>query len=118
MLLECKFEIGVLYIDKIEKSHCQLYWSSIIANYIGKTKRFLNIRIKEHQRSGSAIFGHIENCQNCSDTQKFTENFSVLEKANADFDLKILEALHIVDKRPNLNTQLVNNGSFFVLNVF
>ena len=43
---------------------------------------------------------------------------SFIDKGNSDFDLKILEALEITENRPSLNKQLVNNGAFYVLNIF
>ena len=86
--------------------------------YIGKTKRYLRKRITEHQKSGSAIHTHLDICNSCKNNKDFVNCFSVLDKGGSDFELQILEALHIMDKKPNLNTQLVNNGSSFALNIF
>lgn len=85
--------------------------------YIGKTKRYLHKRVTEHQKIGSAIFSHIQDCHKCQNSKIF-DSFSVLNKANSDFDLQILEALYIIDRKPNLNKQLAGDGSSFVLNLF
>ena len=79
--------------------------------YIGKTKRHLCTRIREHlSSSSSAIFSHRLSC-NCSCS---AENFSIISSACNDFDLCIKEALHIKDKNPSLNCNLQNNGSIFL----
>ena len=50
------------------------------------------------------------------------DDFSALECAqifeSVDWYIKILEALNITQSRPNLNTQLANNGSSFMLSIF
>ena len=86
-------------------------------SYIGKTKRYLHKRVTEHTHSGSAVHSHITQCSVCQPHDIF-DQFSVLDSANTDFDLQILEALHIIDKRPILNKQLTGNGSSFILNIF
>ena len=85
--------------------------------YIGKTKRYLVKRIMEHKSQGSAIFAHLQKCKKCADSDLF-KCFKVLDKANSDFDLQILEAINIKEKSPTLNKQLVKEGSFFLLNIF
>ena len=85
-------------------------------SYIGKTKRHLAIRTKEHLRRSSAIFDHTSKChmgQHCS-----IENFKVIGQGRSDLEIKIKEALLIKDKRPSLNNQILQNGSSFLLNVF
>ena len=86
-------------------------------SYIGKTKRYLNKRIIEHQKPGSAIFGHLEKCSSCQNSE-IEKSFTVLDKGNNDFELQILEALHIINQRPTLNKQLAGDGCSFRLNVF
>ena len=87
-------------------------------SYIGKTKRYLNRRIHEHQKPGSAIHNHLLNCESCTCPSGLESSFSVLVKGNSDFDLQILEALLITDERPSLNKQLASDGVSYVLNVF
>ena len=90
-----------------------------IVPVLGKLNDTSKKRIAEHQRSGSAIYVHSRDCNTCSEnTQEFQGSFTVLDKGNSDFDLKILEALEITENRPSLNKQLVNNGAFYVLNIF
>ena len=84
-------------------------------SYIGKTKRYLQKRITEHQKTGSAIHTHICNCDKCSNSETFFKSFDVLGKGNTDFELQILEAIEIISQRPTLNKQLANNGSTYIL---
>ena len=87
-------------------------------SYIGKTKRYLQKRITEHQTSASAIRDHLQYCQKCSDSKIFNQSFGVVGKCNTDFELQILEAIEIISRRPSLNKQLANDGSSYVLNIF
>ena len=87
-------------------------------SYVGKTKRNLKQRVIEHKKSGSAIHTHLIDCNTCRNSDSFFDSFSVLGQANNDFELRILEALQIMDKRPNINKQLTGNGTSFILNVF
>ena len=82
--------------------------------YIGKTKRHLALRVKEHKSSG-AISSHVSRCESCNVN---LSNFKVVDSANSDFVLKIKEALHIKMEVPPLNAQLFRNGSEFVLSIF
>ena len=77
--------------------------------YIGKTYRHLNVRIKEHQSKISAIYDHRLNCQ-CSCN---SQNFKIIDSANDNFSLNIMESVHIKSINPVLNTQLKYNGAFF-----
>ena len=86
--------------------------------YIGKTKRYLNKRVNEHRTSNSAIGNHLQNCTKCKSNEDFFSNFSVIDRADEDFDLQILEALHIIKNRPKLNKQLSNDGATYILNIF
>ena len=86
--------------------------------YIGKTKRYLHTRANEHLRPSSAIATHMESCINCKNCSNFFQHFKVLEKGNSDFDLIILEALHIIHERPILNEKLMNDRAFYLLNIF
>ena len=77
-------------------------------------------RVSEHIKNPSAILEHRNSYSTCKlfSPDDFFDSFSIVEKANPDFDLQILEVLHILDKNPNLNKQLSNNGTAFILNVF
>ena len=86
-------------------------------SYIGKTKRHLATRIKEHRSEKSAIGQHLQTCHTCD--HNFNENqFKILSTGNSDFDCKIREALLIKSEKPTLNQQLFQNGSTFILCVF
>lgn len=82
--------------------------------YIGKTKRHLISRIKEHTSvtcNSSAVFNHIGSC-NC---QVDLNNFKILYHCTSDYDLSICEALHIRDLQPTLNTSLTGQGQSLFL---
>ena len=74
--------------------------------------------MNEHRKSGSAIFNHIQKCDCCKNSTDLYASFSVLNQANNDFELQILEAMQITENRPELNKQLTGNGSSFVLNIW
>ena len=89
--------------------------------YIGKTKRHLAIRVREHcnpstQPSTSAIRNHLDKCLSCQ-TNPWSQ-FSVLDNANSDFTCQIKEGLHIKAKQPTLNKQLFQSGVSFTLQIF
>ena len=85
--------------------------------YIGKTKRHLAIRVKEHKQGQSAIHDHLEGCDQCK--QAFScKEFSVIDSGRDDYETTIKEALHIKYMKPRLNRQLYSQGASFVLNVF
>ena len=87
--------------------------------YIGKTKRYLQTRVTEHSKGDSAIYSHLVNCNTCKrNSDNLFNQFSVLHNGNSDFDLHILEAFYIFDKRPCLNKQLSTSGMSYNLNVF
>ena len=67
-------------------------------SYIGKTKRHLLTRIREHGslHSNSAIFQHRISC-NCSFGP---ENFKILRSCSSDYDLSVCEALYITKENP------------------
>ena len=87
--------------------------------YIGKTKRFFGLRMSEHLEKDkrSAVHQHVSNCRTCK-TSDLLSNFHIIDTANNDYELKILEALHISRSQPLLNKQLFESGSNFILNVF
>ena len=89
------------------------------ASYVGSTLRNLHSRIQQHLgksvRTGkfltnpdpSPIRDHSLSC----DTPVRSDNFSILGKTSSPLDLRILESLHIFDRRPSLN----NMSSSFAL---
>ena len=72
-------------------------------SYVGKTKRHLAQRVKEHNNKNSAISQHRINC----DCTCNLEDFKILDTA------RIKEAIHIFRVKPTLNKQLGNDGAFF-----
>ena len=79
------------------------------ATYIGKTKRILLYRLKEHGSDSKSI---------CHQHQVETKhkmdfaNVEILDTADSDFKLKMKELLHIVCHKPNLNPQLSPQSQF------
>ena len=85
--------------------------------YIGKTKRHLVTRVKEHRTRPSAIKSHLDGCETCS-SHFSIDSFEIVDRANNDYACKIKESLHIKEQQPALNTQLITSGASFVLNIF
>ena len=85
--------------------------------YIGKTKRHLTTRVKEHCQGPSAIQNHLDNCRVCK--EKFScQSFAIMDSGQNDFDITIKEAIYIKSHKPLLNKQLHSQGSSFILNIF
>ena len=61
--------------------------------YVGKIKRHLATRVKEHLSENSAIFCNA--CNHCT-----IENFHLLSHGSNDFDDKVIEALYIKKQKP------------------
>jgi len=80
--------------------------------YVGRTKRSLSIRIKEHMRADTGR--HHLTCRN---TVGLEHCFKVIDSAASIRDLVILEALHIRSLRPLINTQLCADGTSDVLSM-
>ena len=88
-------------------------------SYIGKTKRHLAVRAKEHSTtSSSAIKQHLDSCMACGQSQSNYGCFSIIDSGKSDFECTIKEALHIKIAQPYLNRQLFASGSLFTLQVF
>ena len=83
-------------------------------SYIGKTKRHLNIRVKEHLNLNSSVNSHILHCS-CKPS---IDDFCILSKATTEFELNIKEALFIKELSPSLNVKLANSGSSYYLKIF
>ena len=86
-------------------------------SYIGRTKRHLAIRAKEHFTRPSAIRTHLLNSNHCKESFGIGK-FSILNTGRDNFEVKIKEALYIKYRHPNLNKQLKYNGASFALNIF
>ena len=78
-------------------------------DYIGKTKRNLNIRISEHQTKDTAISKHAAEMNHTIDF----DSVETLDKACNDRQLELKEMLHIRKNGPALNTQ--ENSELFTL---
>ena len=90
--------------------------------YIGKTKRHIATRAKEHitpkDSTKSEVKNHIFECNTCKNSQLSVENFSILKKCKNDYTCKIAEALFIKKFRPRLNKQKLNKSQSYLLRVF
>ena len=49
-------------------------------SYIGKTKRHLVTRVREHSKSASAVCEHLEGCDACKSEYSVEKNFKILDK--------------------------------------
>lgn len=76
----------------------QISCSSCHRSYVGKTDRYLDIRVKEHNRPPSSVALHRNHCG--GDTQ-----VKVLSKESNQFKLSIKEAVHIKRLKPQLNSR-------------
>ena len=85
--------------------------------YIGKTKRHLVARVKEHKSNRSQIGMHLSNCTVCNHSFN-CNSFKVLGSSRNDFEVQIKEALYIKLLNPPLNRNVLNNGTSFFLKVF
>ena len=79
------------------------------AEYIGKTERILDIRVKEHQKNTlSNVKKHeLDNPGHHMDY----ESVEVIDNASNDFKLRMKE-LHILKSEPELNKQLNSQSNF------
>ena len=67
--------------------------------------------MREHGSKESAIFTHLNNCDDC--LQKFDlDCFTVIDHANSNFDCCIKEALLIKKLQPQLNNTMYSGASF------
>ena len=81
-------------VYKITCSHCNVF-------YVGKTRRHLQVRFKEHLKKGP-VKAHLEKC-----VGSFAlENVDILgSTSRGEMHLLTLEALWIREVKPYLNTQ-------------
>ena len=86
--------------------------------YIGKTKRHLATKVKEHSNSNSssAVHAHILSCAQCQ--SDYSKCFELVDSGRNGIEVTIQEAIHIKFSKPKLNKQLFNSGSSFVLKFF
>ena len=85
--------------------------ASCDASYVGSTKRSLHCRVEQHMgrsyRTGawlsrpdpSAIRSHVEACNSTFSIK----NFKIIDSAGTVNDLRLLESLHILKRKPVLN---------------
>ena len=84
--------------------------------YVGRTTRRLLSRVEEHvpvyvrtntkpeKSPTSAIGKHLRSSQQCLNNYS-NDQFLILARGRNDFHLSVLEALHIMDIKPNLCVQ-------------
>ena len=89
--------------------------------YIGKTKRHLATRVKEHGCTNpptTAIGNHLTTCMACR--SHFSLNkFKIIDTARSNLQCCIKEAIYIKRQKPIINTQLTTtSGMSFFLNIF
>ena len=75
--------------------------ASCSSSYIGKTCRHFKTRIEKYIKkdNNSHIFKHLHSTAACFDSYNYL-CFTIIDKANSKFDLKIKEALQLT--RENL----------------
>ena len=80
------------------------------AEYIGKTRCILAKRLNQHKTSNeSSIKQHLQ--QNEGHVVDFTK-VQVIDKAESDYKLKLLELQHIIKEKPLLNKQLNSQSNY------
>ena len=74
--------------------------------YVGYTTRHYSTRIKEHLSldKASHIFKHLDKNKSCKDLCD-ESNFSIIDRANTEYKLRIKEAIHIQWVNPIINRQ-------------
>ena len=91
--VEKMLKSGVVY--KITCPSCQ-------ACYVGETTRHLQARFKEHQQRAGPMKQHLKDC----DTTLTEEDIDILHSsARGEAFLLTLEALHIRELKPTINTK-------------
>ena len=90
--------------------------------YIGKTKRHLVTRAKEHttpkESNISEIKNHIFGCDDCKNGELSENQFQVIKQCKNDYSARIYEALLIKKFRPKINKQKYSKGESYLLRVF
>ena len=80
--------------------------ASCSSSYIGESCRHFKTRIEEHIKkdNNSHVFKHLHSSETCFDSCN-APCFTIIDKSNSKFYLKIKEAFHINWRKPNLNAQ-------------
>ena len=80
--------------------------ASCSCSYIGEPCHHFKSRIEEDVKKDdkSHISKHLHSIATCFDSYN-SLSFKIIDKANSKFKLKIIEALHINWRKPNLNAQ-------------
>ena len=90
--------------------------------YIGKTKRHLATRAKEHttpkESTQSEIKNHLFRCDVCKNGDHTVDNFQVMKQCRNDYSAKIHEALLLKKLRPKINKQKYSKGESYLLRIF
>jgi hypothetical protein len=74
--------------------------------YIGSTKRVVHTRLLEHLKSNkSSIHQHLTKCQPNNTTHSYMIKTSIIDYDPDPINLRFLEALHIKNTRPTLNSK-------------
>ena len=88
--------------------------------YIGKSKRHLVTRAKEHvnpkESNQSEVKKHIFGCDQCKKSKLSLESFSIKKQCKDDYSARISEALMIKKLRPKINNQKLTDS--YLLRVF
>lgn len=88
---------GCVY--KIVCQNCRKY-------YIGSTKRPLHTRLLEHLKSNkSSVYQHLQKCQPSTTTHSYLITTSVIDRDSDPINLRFLEALHIKNNKPQINSK-------------
>ena len=88
----------------------------VSTTYVGRTKRHLATRMREHRTQPSVVRTHLDVCPDC--VANFDTCFKVLESAQTEFQLSLKEAIAIHEREPCLNKQLANHGASVYLRLF
>ena len=107
------FKIGSMFSAKdrlplLSRSHVVYKFTCAGCNacYVGETRRHLNVRIAEHFSSkGSNIYKHLQESPLCKEKCSIGD-FSVIDSARTDVQLKFKESIHILWSKPSLNIQV------------
>ena len=69
---------------------CTQHWQqyNTIQHYLGKTKRHLATRVREHGQASSAIDEHLNNCSACKHDYSI-DSFRVIDGGNCDMSVSI-----------------------------
>lgn len=103
----------------IHKSRVVYQFTCVGCNskYIGLTTRNLGTRISEHlnvEKCTTAVAQHLKSSPDCKQVCN-RSNFKIIDRGSNETILRIKEALHILDVKPNLNTQIKHENVLLVV---